>query len=63
MRCPHGYDGNQQASADEDESSSCCGAQVTFMDDGRGSWVLCYKCCYATITGGDPVEAIEVTLR
>jgi len=58
VNCPHGYDGNQQASVDEEERSSCCGAFVTFGDGG----LMC-KCCFALISGGEEVEGTEVYAR
>jgi hypothetical protein len=60
--CPHGYDGNLEASADDEEISSCCGAPVTFRDDGYGDQVLTCKCCYALITGGTEVIGITIYL-
>ena len=29
------------------DRSDCCGARATYMDDGRGDWVLCCKKCYS----------------
>jgi hypothetical protein len=32
-----------------DPPSPCCGANITFMDDGNGEWVLCCKSCYEEV--------------
>lgn len=56
--CPHGYDGEQAVSVDEDERSSCCGAFVTFTGDGD----LVCKCCYGLVDGGEVIEGFEVRL-
>lgn len=58
MACKHGFDGNQEASTDEDETSSCCGARVTFDGDGD----LYCKCCYGLVTGGELITAFTVAL-
>lgn len=58
MLCPHGFDGDSGTLADADERSACCGVFVTFTGDGD----LVCRCCYALVTGGDPVEGITFTL-
>lgn len=44
-KCIHGHDGNNVSySSPSDEKSHCCGANVTFGDDG----LMC-KCCFALV--------------
>jgi hypothetical protein len=51
-KCPHGHDGSEPTLADaETEKSECCGANVTYGDDG-----LYCKCCFAEAEFDGPNE-------
>lgn len=54
--CPHPK--VDETVADENEITACCAAACSVDEFG----VVYCKCCYAAVTGGEPVHVIRFTL-